>query len=89
MVEVVARVFFVQQFRSIDGENGLIKLELTNSSHTLSAKLDPALLSGRERLIDGQAYRCQLLREPAKTLHAALTVGRLCPRGSCTRDSSA
>ncbi|MFN7473343.1 MAG: hypothetical protein ACK5RJ_01035 [Burkholderiales bacterium] len=97
MVEVVARVFFVQQFRSIDGEKGLIKLELTNSSHTLSAKLDPALLNGRERLIDGQAYRCQLLREEQALLGDYRIIGisrfdnpqklftPLLPLGACVR----
>jgi hypothetical protein len=47
LVEVIARVFFVQQLQTYDGR-GLIKLELTNSSQTLTAKVDAALVRGCE-----------------------------------------
>ncbi|MCA3000553.1 MAG: hypothetical protein ING68_09430 [Rhodocyclaceae bacterium] len=62
LVEVVARVFFVQQLQTYDGR-GLIKLELTNSSQTVTAKVDAALVRGKDKLIDGEAYRCQIVRE--------------------------
>lgn len=100
LVEVVARVFFVQQLQSYDGK-GVIKLELTNSRHTLTAQVDAALVRGKDKLIDGEAYRCQIVREQDPLLGEYRILGMtryenpeklftpLIPLGGCVRDEVA